>query len=79
MATVVPSRTEPIRAAGTGSPAGTPSSPRIPASTASSYRPGSSESSLRTASVPSGRRATTSVNVPPRSIQNSQRPSITAS
>ena len=47
----------------------------MPATAGSAYRPGSSDSSLCTASVPSGRRATTSVNVPPRSIQNSQRPS----
>ena len=53
-----------------------PSRCRMPATAGSSYAPGFSDSSLCTASVPSGRRATTSVNVPPRSIQNSQRPSI---
>ena len=63
---------------GMGCPGGTPSTVRIPARTASWYAPGFSESSLRTASVPSGRRATTSVKVPPRSIQNSQRLAITS-
>ena len=53
-----------------------PSRCRMPATAGSEYAAGFSDSSLCTASVPSGRRATTSVNVPPRSIQNSQRPSI---
>jgi hypothetical protein len=41
---------------------------------ASRYRSGFSESSLWVASDPSGLRATTSVNVPPLSIQNCQAP-----
>ncbi len=42
----------------------------MPWTAASRYRSGFSDSSLCVASVPSGRRATISVNVPPRSIQN---------
>src|SRR6266567_4984389 len=72
VATVVPSRTTEIRSAGMGAPSATPSRRRIPATAGSVYRHGSSDSSLWTASVSSGRRATTSVKVPPRSIQNSQ-------
>jgi hypothetical protein len=44
----------------------------MPATAASSYRPGSSDNSFSVFSSPDGVRATTSVNVPPRSIQNSQ-------
>src|SRR5208282_5261770 len=75
VATVVPSLTEAIRAAGIFWPGATPKSCLMPATAASRYAPGWSESSLRATSCPSGRRATISVNVPPRSIQNSQRPS----
>src|SRR5258706_4876804 len=74
VATVVPRRADRIRSEGIGAPAGTSSRWRMPATAGSAYRPGFSESSLCTASVPSGRRATTSVNVPPRSIQKSQPP-----
>src|SRR6266581_4581150 len=74
VATVLPSRTSAIRSAGIAAPGGTPSRWRIPATAGSAYRAGFSDSSLCTASVPSGRRATTSVNVPPLSTQNSQRP-----
>src|SRR6478672_1603397 len=73
VATVVPILTAAMSATGIGSPSRTPSTARIPAIAASSYRFGSSESSLWVTSVPSPRRATTSVKVPPRSIQNSQR------
>ena len=45
----------------------------MPSMAASPYRPGFSDSSFRAVSVPSGARATISVKVPPRSIQNSQR------
>src|SRR5215472_6299051 len=76
VATVVPRRTTAIRSAGMLSSVATPSRYRMPATAGSSYPPGFSDSSLCTASAPSGRRATTSVNVPPRSIQNSQRPSM---
>src|SRR5659263_341196 len=72
VATVVPIRTTSISSVGIGAPGATPSRWRIPATAASRYRAGSSESSLWVVSVPSGRRATTSVNVPPRSIQNCQ-------
>ena len=44
----------------------------MPSTAASSYRPGFSDSSFSACNAPSGARATTSVNVPPRSIQNSQ-------
>src|SRR5258708_16802954 len=74
VATGVPRRTDRIRSEGIGASAGTSSRWRMPATAGSAYRPGFSESSLCTASVPSGRRATTSVNVPPRSIQKSQPP-----
>src|SRR5690349_13627799 len=76
VATVVPILTASTRPAGIGSPAGTPSRRRIPATAASRYRPGFSDRSLHVTRLPSGRRPTTSVNVPPRSIQNSQRPSL---
>src|SRR5262245_12047293 len=44
----------------------------MPATAASRYCSGFSESSLWVTSEPSGRLATTSVKVPPRSIQNCQ-------
>ena len=44
----------------------------MPATAASAYRDGLSERSLRVSSRPSGRWATTSVKVPPRSTQNCQ-------
>ncbi len=53
-----------------GPPSAVPSSARIPATAASRYRAGFSDSSLCVSRRPSGRRATMSVNVPPRSIQN---------
>ena len=71
--TVVPSRTASISPPGIGSAGATPSRCLIAATAGSGYRPGFSDSSLWVVSVPSGRRATTSVNVPPRSIQNCQR------
>ena len=73
VATVVPILTASIASAGIGAPAASPSSSRMPCTAASRYRSGFSDSSLCVASVPSGRRATMSVNVPPRSIQNCQR------
>src|SRR6478752_9586 len=45
----------------------------MPATAASRYCSGLSERSLCVTSVPSGRLPTTSVKVPPRSIQNCQR------
>ncbi len=45
----------------------------MPAIAASAYCSGFSDSSLWVTSEPSGRRATMSVKVPPRSIQNCQR------
>ena len=74
MATVVPSRTEAIRAAGIS---GWFEAEQLPDARHRGVTVGAglSESSLRATSRPSGRRATMSVNVPPRSIQNSQRPS----
>src|SRR5262245_33591351 len=44
----------------------------MPCTAASGYASGFSDSSLCAISVPSGRRPTTSVKVPPRSIQKSQ-------
>ncbi len=76
VATVVPILTAATRSAGTGSSGASPSSSRIPATAASRWRSGSCERSLRVTSRPSGSLPTTSVNVPPRSIQNSQRPVI---
>ena len=75
MATVVPSLTAPIRSAGTGSPGARPSSSRTPATAASRYA-GLTDSSLCATSEPSGRLATMSVNVPPRSTQKSHKPPI---
>src|SRR5690625_1122831 len=46
----------------------------MPATAASRYRAGFSESSLWVTRRPSGRRATMSVKVPPRSIQNCHLP-----
>jgi hypothetical protein len=69
VATVVPILTASMLAP-TGSRA------RTPATAASAYCSGFSESSLWVTSEPSGRRATMSVKVPPRSIQNSQPRSV---
>src|SRR5918994_3021629 len=74
VATVVPIRTTSIRSAGMRAPGSMPSSARMPATAASGYWAGFSDSSLWVTRLPSGRRATRSVNVPPRSIQNCQRP-----
>ncbi len=73
VATVVPILTTSIFSAGTVSPGRTPNKRRIPSTAASSYCSGFSESSLAVTISPSGRRATMSVKVPPRSIQNCQR------
>src|SRR5918996_1964120 len=73
VATVVPIRTTSIRSAGMRVPESMPSSARMPATAASGYWVGFSDSSLWVKRLPSGRRATRSVNVPPRSIQNCQR------
>src|SRR5918996_2126988 len=73
VATVVPIRTTSIRSAGMRVPESMPSSARMPATAASGYWVGFSDSSLWVTRLPSGRRATRSVNVPPRSIQNCQR------
>ena len=76
VATVVPIFTASICSTGIGRPAGTSSRWRMPAMAASRYCSGFSESSLWVSSVPSGLRATMSVKVPPRSIQNCQRSGI---
>ena len=77
VATVVPILTHSTRSGVTGSIAFKPSRWRMPATAASLYCSGFSLSSLCVTSVnvPSalGRLPTTSVNVPPRSIQNCQR------
>src|SRR6266481_5777554 len=70
VATVVPILTASIAAAGSAASAARPSRLRMPCSAASRYCSGFSESSLWVTRAPSGRRATTSVKVPPRSIQN---------
>jgi hypothetical protein len=70
VATVVPIFTHSTWSGVIGSPAASPSRWRMPATAASRYCSGLSESSLCVARVPSGRRPTTSVKVPPRSIQN---------
>jgi hypothetical protein len=62
-----------MRAAGSAWPRGDPSRSPMPASAASSYCRGFSDSSLWVMNAPSGRSATMSVKVPPRSIQNCQR------
>jgi hypothetical protein len=69
VATVVPILTAAMRRSSSGAPARSRS---MPATAASSYRAGSADSSFSVFSSPDGVRATTSVNVPPRSIQNSQ-------
>src|SRR6516162_2773687 len=74
VATVVPILTALMSASGNGSPGSSPMRSRMPCTAASAYASGFSESSLCATSVPSGRRPITSVNVPPRSIQNSQAP-----
>src|SRR5512147_316157 len=74
VATVVPILTAAIRSTGIGCSAATPSRCRMPATAASRYCSGFSDSSLCVTSAPCGSRATMSVNVPPRSIQNSQVP-----
>src|SRR5919106_5959133 len=73
VATVVPIRTTSIRSVGMRVPGSMPSRTRMPATAASGYWFGFSDSSLWVTRLPSGRRATRSVNVPPRSIQNCQR------
>ncbi len=73
VATVVPIFTDSTCSGVIGSPAPRPSRRRMPATAASRYCSGLSESSFSVVSVPSGRLPTTSVKVPPRSIQNCQR------
>ena len=70
VATVVPIRT----AAGGNAPTSVPLNCRMPAIAASSARAGLSDNSLAVSTWPSGARATTSVKVPPRSIQNCHSP-----
>ncbi|CFW38973.1 Uncharacterised protein [Bordetella pertussis] len=70
VATVVPILTHSTWSAGTGWPGAMPSSLRMPATAASRYCSGFSDSILAVTVAPSGRRATISVNVPPRSTQN---------
>src|SRR4051812_165439 len=69
VATVVP-----IFTASNGPPPCSAVNRLIPSTAASSYWPGLSESSFAVSSWPSGARATTSVKVPPRSIEKDQRP-----
>ena len=76
VATVVPIFTHSTSSGVTASPDFKPSKWRIPATAASLYCSGFSLSSLWVTKVPSGFLPTTSVNVPPRSIQNCQRLSI---
>ena len=73
VATVVPIFTHSTSAGVTGSPAFSPRRWRMPATAASLYCSGFSDSSLWVTMLPSGLRATMSVKVPPRSIQNCQR------
>jgi len=73
VATVVPIFTHSTSAGVTGSLGLKPSRWRMPATAASLYCSGFSDSSLCVTRVPSGRLPTTSVKVPPRSIQNCQR------
>src|SRR6185503_8816223 len=72
VATVVPIFTASMTSEGILAPFFRERSSRMPASAASRQRPGFSDSSLCVTRVPSGRRPTMSVNVPPRSIQNCQ-------
>jgi hypothetical protein len=72
VATVVPILIASIALAGIGASGFRCSSCRIPSSAASSYCSGLSDRSLCTRIAPAGVRATTSVKVPPRSIQNCQ-------
>src|SRR5579859_1487740 len=74
VATVVPIFTAPMRSLGIAAPGASPSRRRMPSTAASRYASGLSERSLWVVSAPSGRRPMTSVNVPPRSTQNSQAP-----
>ena len=73
VATVVPIFTHSTNSGVIGSPCSSPSRWRMPATAASGYCSGFSLSSLWVTTTPSGRRATMSVKVPPRSIQNCQR------
>ena len=72
MATVVPMRMASTRSTGKGAPGSTPIRRRMP-STAESPPPGEADRSFATRSRPSSVRPTTSVKVPPRSIQKVQR------
>ena len=73
VATVVPIFTHSTCSGLTGSPGFKPSKWRMPATAASRYCSGFSLKSLCVTKLPSGRLPTTSVKVPPRSIQNCQR------
>src|SRR5438552_8273624 len=73
VATVVPIFTHSTCSGVIGSRSLKPSRWRMPATAASRYCSGFSDSSLCVTSDPSGRLPTTSVKVPPRSIQNCQR------
>ena len=70
VATVVPIFTASIPSSGRGASRPRPRSSRIPWSAASRYCSGFSDRSLWIRISPSGVRATMSVKVPPRSIQN---------
>ena len=72
VATVVPILTASITASGSGSPLPRSSRSRMPWIAASRYCSGFSDNSLWMRIEPSGARPTTSVNVPPLSIQNCQ-------
>ena len=78
VATVVPILTAPMRSPGMASLLPIPINSRMPCSAASRYASGFSESSFIEFTRPDGSRATTSVKVPPRSIQNSHFPSVVA-
>src|ERR1700744_2270517 len=73
VATVLPISTHSPSSGVTASPGFRPSRWRMPATAASRYCSGFSDSSLCVTRLPSGRLATMSVKVPPRSIQNCQR------
>ena len=70
VATVVPIFTHSTWSGVIGCVGARPRRRRIPATAASRYCSGWSDNSLWVTKVPSGRRPTMSVNVPPRSIQN---------
>ena len=72
VATVVPRRTSCTRPSGTGWPGARPSTAPIAFTAGSPGQSACTDSTLRTTSSPAGLQPTTSVKVPPRSIQNRQ-------